>query len=460
MRHFLTLLYFHPLHINSFMLDKLFGWGKKKEAPVLRVQPAIRFGRYSDNNKTVEKTQRWTDADNLFKEKKFHESILSFFDYLRDDALQNVTAVRKGDVIEFEFLQGSKIIRGSCNHNTVQAEVALVRMPQASVPVMRRLLEQNFNLYYSRYALHNDQLCMRFDSTVESANPNKLYYSFKELATRADKQDDLLVQDFSALQTTDTSHIEEIPETEKEIKYRYMLQWIDETLKLIEPLDAEKLSGGIAHLLLNLAYRIDYLIVPEGKLLYDLEDIVARYFAKDEKPVSEKNKAMITAFKAFLQKTKEDVFPCLFRSRHTFAITVPQTQKTIADTIYGANQNMIWYRDNQYPQIAQQVSEYGLGYCQYNFSIPKPITELYHILMMVNYSSFFKELGYSAELYNAATGTFNNQLLQERIQTIMGEWRKKYPQINFKTENLRYDSLLSFTHSFTSEVEFVNTEAK
>ena len=29
----------------------------------------------------------------------------------------------------------------------------------------------------------------------------------------------------------------------------------------------EKLSGGIAHLLLNLAYRIDYLIVPEGRLL-------------------------------------------------------------------------------------------------------------------------------------------------------------------------------------------------
>lgn len=441
------------------MLDKLFGWGKKKEDPQ-KAPPAIRFGRYSDNNKTVEKTQRWTDADNLFKDKKYHESIVTFFDYLRDDVLQNVTAIRKGDSIEFEFLQGSKVVRGRCDAQAMHAEVTLARMPQASVPVMRRLLEQNFNLYYSRYAIQNDHLCMRFDTNIESANPNKLYYSFKELATRADKQDDLLVQDFAALQSVDTSHIEVIPDEEKEIKFRYMQQWIQETLNMIEPLDAEKFGGGISHLLLNLAYRIDYLIVPEGKLLYDLEDIVAKYFAKDEKPVPEKNKAMIAAFKAFLQKTKEDVFPFLFRSKHTFAITVPQTQKTIADTIYGANQNMIWFRDNGYPLIAQQVSEYGISYCQYNFSLPKPITELYHILMTVNYSSFFKELGFEEELYNAEGARFNISLIQERVNRILETWRVKYPQIGFKTESLRYDSLLSFTHSFTGEIEFVNTEAK
>lgn len=441
------------------MLDKLFGWGKKKEDPQ-KAPPAIRFGRYSDNNKTVEKTQRWTDADNLFKDKKYHDSILSFFDYLRDDVLQNVTAVRKDDSIEFEFFQGSKVVRGRCDTKALHAEVTLARMPQASVPVMRRLLEQNFNLYYSRYALEKDQLCMRFDTTIESANPNKLYYSFKELATRADKQDDLLVQDFATLQSVDTSHIEEIAETEKEIKYRYMQQWINETMQLIEPLDAEKFSGGIAYLLLNLAYRLDYLIVPEGKLLYDLEDIVSKYFAKDEKPVPEKNKAMVTAFKTYAQKTKEEVFPFLFRSKHTFAITVPQVQKTIADTIYGANQNMIWYRDNNHPQIAQQVSEYGIGYCQYNFSLPKPITELYHILMMVNYSNFFKELGFAEPLYNALSNQFNKELIEEKINSIINTWRKKYPQIVFKTESLRYDSLLSFTHSFTGEIEFVNTDAK
>ena len=37
--------------------------------------------------------------------------------------------------------------------NMLEAEVILAIMPQPSVPVMRRLLEMNFNLYYSRFAL-------------------------------------------------------------------------------------------------------------------------------------------------------------------------------------------------------------------------------------------------------------------------------------------------------------------
>lgn len=441
------------------MLNKLFGWGKKKTSPEAEATE-VSFGRYSDNNKTVQKTKRWTDADNLFKEKKYHESIAAFFEYLRDDSQQNVLLSKNAAENEFSFFQGSKIVRGRYDNEKLSAEVTLAKMTVPSVPVMRRLLEHNFNLYYCRYALVNEKLCMRFDTDIETANPNKLYYALKELATRGDKQDDLLLQDFSSLQSMDTEHLVPISDEEKEVKYKYLMKWIRETLQLIEPLDAEKMSGGIAHLLLNLAYRIDFLIVPESKLLYDLEDIVTIYFLKDEKPIPEKNKAMIAAFRKVLEKTREDVFPFLFRSKHTFAITMPQVQKTISDTIYGANQNMIWYRDNDYAAIAQQVSEYGLGYCQYNFSLPKPITDLYLLLMKVVYADFFGELGFTTELYNSKIPEFNVGLIEERINAIINEWKEKFPQIGFKTENLKYDSLLSFTHSFTSEVEFVNTESK
>ena len=68
------------------MLEKFFGRSKKKT----EAEPAIFFGRYSDNNKPVEKVSRWTDADNLFKEKKYTESFDAFFEYLRDDSLENV----------------------------------------------------------------------------------------------------------------------------------------------------------------------------------------------------------------------------------------------------------------------------------------------------------------------------------------------------------------------------------
>lgn len=440
-------------------MDKLFSWGRKKQSPD-PVKPPITFGRYSDNNKTLQKTKRWADAESLFKEKKYHESIEAFFDYMRDDAVQNVQTSISGQEKIFTFYQGSKLVRGHYNGETLVAEVTLARMAQPSVPVMRRLLEHNFNLFYCRYGLDADRLCMCFDTEIFTASPNKLYYAFKELATKADKQDDLLLQDFQTLSAIDTEHIEAITDAEKEVKYNYLVQWIRETAVTIEQLDPDKMSAGISYLLLNLAYRIDFLVVPESKLLYDLEDLVSHFFAKDDKPVSEKNKTMLQGFLKMMTKTKEDVFPCLFRSKHSFAITQPTQQKIIADSIFGANQNTAWFKENNHPNVAQQISEYGLGYCQYNFSLPKPISDLYFILMNISYSDYFRELGFTEELYNSKTQQFNSELISQKITGITDSWRDKYPKLNFKTENLKYDSLLSFTLSFTAEIEFVNTEVK
>lgn len=440
------------------MLDKLFGWGKKKvNAPV---GPEIPFGRYSDNNKPLAKVNRWADADNLYKEKNHTESIDAFFDYLRDDAAANVVYERNGAEGRFQFYQGSKIVRGSFNQEQLQAEVTLARMPQPSVSVMRRLLEMNFNLFYSRFALDNDRLCMKFDSDPETASPSKLYYGLKELATKADKQDDLLVQDFSTLEVSDAEHIEVIDEREKEAKYVYLQKWIQQAFETINPLDAEKFSGGIAYILLSLIYRIDYLITPEGKLLNDLEKIAAIYFKKDERPVAEKSRDMMEEFKKIQAIPKEEIYKYLFRSKYTFSIVSPQPYKTIADCIHGANQNMIWYRDNGHPAIASQIIEYGIMYCQYSYSLPKTITELNHIYMMVNYPDYFTALGYSTIYYDAGKNRFDEDAIIRMIKAIQDKWKDKYPLMDFKTNNLRFDSLVNFNYSFTNEMEFLNMEPK
>ncbi|MBL7745149.1 MAG: hypothetical protein JNN00_16865 [Chitinophagaceae bacterium] len=436
------------------MLDKLFGWGKKKPEP----EPSILFGRYSDNNKPVAKVNRWTEADNLFKEKKYPESLDAFFEYLIDDTVSNVVYERNGAEGRFEFYQGSKIVRGRFNNEQVVAEVTLAKMPQPSVPVMRRLLEMNFSLYYSRFALDNDRLCMRFDSDIEAATPSKLYYGLKELSTKADKQDDLLVQDFAILEKTDTEHIAEVPPHEKEVKYEYLQKWIRQTLDAIAGLDADKFSGGISYMLLTLGYRLDYLVCPEGKLLNELEKIAGIYFKKDERPVVEKNRDMIEAFKNILAKPKEEIFSYLFRSRYTFSIVAPQNHKAVADSIHGANQNMIWYRDNNYHFIATQVTEYGISYCQYSYSLPRLISELFLLYMQVNYSDYFKALGFKENYADTAKNTFNTNAIMEKIKEIQDKWKGKYPNADFKIQNLRFDNLVNFDQTFTTEIEFLNME--
>lgn len=437
------------------MFDKIFGWGKK---PAER--PAIDFGRYSDNNKTVEKTNRWTEADNFFKEKKYHQSIDAFFDYLRDDTVDNVILTRKGQDFKFEMYQGSKIVRGTGNAERLQAEVTLAKMPQPSVPVMRRLLEQNFSLYYSRYSLDGERLCMRFDSDIDTANPNKLYYALKELATKADKQDDLLVQDFASLETLDTDHVQQIPDAEKEIKYTYTQKWINETITYIQTLDAEKFSGGISYLLLTLAFRIDYLVCPEGSLQAELEKIPIIYFAKDEKPATEKNSNMIEAFHKFLSQPKDVFFKNLFRSKSSFAIVAPQVHKSTADAIYGANNNMIWYRDNNYPFIGQQITEYGISFAQYSYSLPRPVSELFQLFMQVNYGDYFTALGFSEHFYNSTTARFDSTAIIEAADRVIANWKIKYPKLEIKTQNLKFDSLVNFNHTFTTEIEMLNFDGK
>jgi len=439
------------------MFEKFFGRSKKKEEA--QAGPEIPFGRYSDNNKPLAKVTRWTDADTLYKEKKYVESIDAFFDYLRDDTAQNVVYERNGAEGRFQLFQGSKIVRGSFNNEILKAEVTLVRMPQPSVPVMRRLLEMNFNLYYSRFALDNDRLCMSFDSDIETASPSKLYYGLKELSTKADKQDDLLVQDFSMLETTDNEHVTTIPTQEKEVKYEYLQKWIKESLDSIAAVDADKFSGGNAYTLLSLIYKIDYLISPEGKILYDLEKIAGIYFKKDERPVIEKNRDMVEEFKKLQARSKEEVFDCLFRSKYTFSIVAPQQYKIIADSIHGANQNMVWYRDNNHPFIASQITEYGISYCQYSYSLPKVISELFQLYMMVNYSGYFTALGYR-QYYDPVKNQFASEDIIDQIKNSQNKWKDKYPLLDFKTQNLRFDNLVNFNYSFTNEMEFLNTEAK
>jgi hypothetical protein len=441
------------------MLEKIFNRKKKKEDEE-ETEPAIDFGRYSDNNKSLQKVDKWNEADALFKEKKYFECIRAFFEYLKDDAIDNVSHDFNDEGGSFVLYQGSKIVRGSYNKEKFKAETTLASMPQLSVPVMRRLLEMNFTLYYSRYSMNEDKLVMMMDSDIETANPSKLYYGLKELATKADKQDDLLVNDFKSLIALDTEHIIPIPDEEKEIKYKYFKQWIQDSLDLVSGLDADKYSGGIAYVLLALAYRIDFLIVPEGSLLQEVEKVVDIYFRKDDRPVTEKNQEMMDEFNKLKEKPKEDFFPHLYRSKHTFSIVTPQSHKTIADAIYNANQNINWYRDNKQPRIAELIAEYGLAYCQYSYSLPKPITELVQLFMMINYPAYFEELGFKIDYANKETKTLNREAIFSKIESIEAAWREKYPNLKMKTDKLKFDDMIAFNQSFTSEIEFLNLETK
>lgn len=438
---------------GNMVFDKLFGWVRKKEE-----DPAIPFGRYSDNNKSVQKVQRWTEAEELFKEKEYIKSIEAFFDYLCDDEQLNVVVNRDNGIIDFSLYQGSKIIRGKIDNERVTAETTIAKMDEPSIPVMRRLLEMDFHLYYSRFALNDKLIMMMFDSDIKTATPNKLYYGLKELATKADKQDDLLLSEFKILEPVDTGHIVQLSEQEKEIKFTFLQKWIKETLEYIETLDPEKFSGGISYMLLTLVFRIDYLISPEGKILSELEKIASSYYSKDDKSSPERNPLMIDSFKKLLAKPKEEICGQFFRSRYTFAIVVPQNVKSVSEAIQTALQNMVWYRDNNYPDIANKVMEYGFAFSQYSYSLPRPLSDLFRLFMHINYGEYFNGLGFQTIYYNEEKNNFNEDVIDDKIDSIIYYWKPKYQALAFKTKKLKFDTLVNFNQSFLQEIAELNFE--
>ena len=120
---------------------------------------------------------------------------------------------------------------------------------------------------------------------------------------------------------------------------------------------------------------------------------------------------------------------------------------------------MYWYRDNNYPLIANEVMEYSLSFSQFSFSLPKPFTELFQLFMEVNHGKFFEDLGYGYRLYNEADNSFEEDEITERIEDIVSEWRSKYRNFAFDTGRLKFGSRIQFNQTFLTELTTLNFDS-
>ena len=110
---------------------------------------SLRPGRYSDNNKNETQLKAWKTATDRYKEKNYNESVSAFFTYLADEVEGNVTYVPDGYQFNFELLQGSRRVFGSCDGHTIRAYAPLAHMDAPGTAAMRQVLELNYKLYYS-----------------------------------------------------------------------------------------------------------------------------------------------------------------------------------------------------------------------------------------------------------------------------------------------------------------------
>lgn len=429
------------------LFDRLFGNVIEDEP-----QPNIKFGRYSDSYKESRNYDAWDKALESFENEEYLTCYRHFFDYLRDIQEDNVRFWdNEKDGIEFEIFQGSVKIIGCANAEKVRAEAKVVRTDALNVSFMRRLIEQNFELKYSRFALDKDQnITIVFDTSSLDGSPYKLYYALKELATRADKHDDLLLDEFRNLQAVETDHLETLPQHEKEVKYQFLVDEVQRVLNEIDngKLDKDQYPGGIAYILLSAIYKLDFLIVPEGYMMEMLERIHREYFNQDGKTTIQKNQALCKELRKLLERPADDFYKEMYRVKSTFGITTPVNHDRIVSFIDNNLNNMDWYKENDYQAIALSIPSYIVGYCLFNYAVPQATRDFFLLYFQVIEREYFQKLGFTYKYWDTRSKKLEKKAIKRAIDRVVDKNKAQFNKLNPIVSTLNFDSITSFAKSY------------
>ncbi len=413
--------------------------------------PKIKMGRYSDTYKRAENYAAWDRAMAFFEEGRYLDAYTQFFEYLRDPLEDNVRYVREQDCIRFEVYQGSRCVSGTADAGKVRAEAKIARAEELMVGLMRSLVEKNYSLKFSRFALDdNGNICIVFDTFALDGSPYKLYHALKEIAANADKQDDLLLDEFSRLQRIQDAPVGELPLWEKEVKYRFIQEEIQKTRSLIEegPVNKTNYPGAYAYAVLHLMYKLDYLTEPQGVMMETLERMHRLYFSDDGKSMTEKNRLLDKELDTLVARPKDAYFKEMYNVRCTFGITTPVNHDRIARFIEAELPNMDWYLENGHDAVALAVPGYITGYSLFYYAPPRPVKNLLQLFYAITEPGYFHDLGYAFPFYSPENKKLRPRAIKEAINRVITENRADFPKLRASSGSLNFENLPAFARSF------------
>lgn len=434
------------------IFDRLFGSDKNPPPP------DIPFGRYTDAYKTDAQQQAFDRSLELFDEGKHLEAYRDFMTYLKDPQIDNIEWREEKGVLKFEFWQGSQRITGSATSEKVTAESKIAFAGDLNVGFLRRLMEANFNLKFSRFALAPDNaLAILFDTHVTDGSPFKLLYALRELAIHADKQDDLLLDEFKSLRPAQERAHGDIPEAEKEAKYNYIRSEIERVFAELDKgkPDPNTYPGAYAYLMLALAFKLDYLVRPEGFMMDAMERIHGIYFAKNDRTPQVKIVNIRKELQKLLDRPKDAFFKEMYRTRSTFGINPAVNHDSLVSLIEGELTNMEWPLQQNHESLALAVPQYVAGFALFHYAPPKPARELFHLFFQITEPAFFRDLGFQIP-FTDKSGHLDKAKIMSAVKNIAERNRTQYPHLKPNLSKLDFASIVLFAKSYLLMVKELN----
>ncbi len=410
------------------------------------------FGRFSDAYKSPENYRLWDAAMALFEEEKPLDAIESLLGYLKNAQGNNVFWERKPERLNFSLYQGSKKVHGLVADGKLKVEVRIANAQGFQIGWMRRLLEHNYELNYSSYALKDQTVFLTFDSALLDLTAYKFYFALKELATQADKQDDLLIGDFIGLEGIDDGHLSPFSQEVKDVKHAYFKQEVNEFLDFLKKtnLNIGHFQNGLSYLILNLVYKLDYVLVPQGRLMDKLENIHDQYFNSGLPDNESKNQVAIRILLELAEMSKERLEEELYGVIHTFGVVKPVGHDTIKTLIEGESKNLTWYMNQGHEDFVEAICGYIMGFAMFSYAPPKPLKDLFHLYVRIVEEDIMVSLGYPRRYRRKKK--LDKRKIQKAITEITELHQTGFPRFAPETDFLDFNSLAKFGMSYLKMV--------
>ncbi|MBK7340548.1 MAG: hypothetical protein IPQ10_01285 [Saprospiraceae bacterium] len=406
------------------------------------------FGRFSGVFKSDSLNEHWEMALSDFEKKDYHSSFSHVLEYLKNEKGDNIRFQQINDRIEFEIFQGSKSVLGYMDLVHFYAIAPLAIVEDLNIGLMRKSLEKNYMLQYSRYALNDKlQMSLKFDSVIAEASPYKLFYGLKEMAIQADLDDDLMVMDFQNVKPINAEHIIAISDKEKELKTNYFYREIDEVLdpKVLGHLNPDRFQGALTYVYLSCVYKLDYLLKPEGKAMHQIAKIHAVYSLAGNQDVGLSLGKLTEGLKALKEIEPEKLRSEFYNVISTFSVVPPATETEIGGIIENEMKSFEWYKEQKHYFICEQICSYLVGFLLFQFAFASPAKDLLHLFYCISEEDFFKSLSIPVdftdgdELRSARIKAAIKQILEDSNLT---DKQNLMDQLQFETKAHFYQSYL------------------
>lgn len=415
---------------------------------------ALKFGAYCDNNKNRKQLEAYNQAWEDFDAQNYFQGVENILFYLKDENEGNLQIIsNENGSLSFEMYQGSAKLTGSFDGNRFYASAVITKLEKASSIVMRKLLDRNQGLLFSRIALKTDKTLSAIMSyTVQMLKPDVIYYGLRELLLLADELDDFLILNFgNAVSEADSSLKLQIPEQEIDLKYKYAQKWITETLQYLNTFNRPDLANYNVYILLTLVTRISYLCAPKSFLEEKLIEISSSYWINSQdgtQPQSTLMSQMIQKIHEIQNIPEQEFKACLYRTRDSFHKGNVMNFKSIKESLDWGIDMIKYLQNNNFHSHALYLTEYTFGCLLFDYNTLNIINKIYHLEMMLIHEDFFQELDIISPELIDNNGVFKKDFVESYIKEVVDKHKELSPDpIVFDYSSIDYTNKLTFCMS-------------